>query len=119
MEFQGWLDYLSSGVIALFGCSADELGFTLDTYWVQYGGGNPAEWIERLSGRVPCIHLKDYAYDQKMAVIGEGNINFDKVFEKAEKAGHYSAYISSGNVGHEGGKLLAIKSVEEINKMFE
>lgn len=22
--------------------------------------------------------------------------------EKAEKAGHYSAYISSGNVGHEG-----------------
>lgn len=67
--------------------SADELGFTLDTYWVQYGGGNPAEWIERLSGRVPCIHLKDYAYDQKMAVIGEGNINFDKVFEKAEKAG--------------------------------
>ncbi len=26
MEFQGWLDYLSSGVMALFGCSADELG---------------------------------------------------------------------------------------------
>ena len=38
--------------------------------------------------------------------------------EKAEKAGHYSAYISSGNVGHEGGKLLAIKSVDEINKLF-
>lgn len=26
MEFQAWLDYLSSGVMALFGCSADELG---------------------------------------------------------------------------------------------
>jgi len=38
--------------------------------------------------------------------------------EKAEKAGHYSAYISSGLVGHEGGKLLAIKSVDEINKLF-
>ncbi len=66
---------------------ADQMGFTLDTYWVQYGGGDPAQWIEKLSGRVPCIHLKDMAYGQKMAPIGEGNINFDRVFEKAERAG--------------------------------
>ena len=66
---------------------ADELGFTLDTYWVQVGGANPAEYLEKLKGRVPCIHLKDYAYDRKMAVLGEGNINFDKVFEKAKYAG--------------------------------
>ena len=26
MEFQQWLDYLTSGVVALFGCSMDELG---------------------------------------------------------------------------------------------
>ena len=65
----------------------DEMGFTLDTFWVQAGGGDPAQWLERLSGRVPCIHLKDYAYGRKMAVIGEGNINFDRVFEKAESAG--------------------------------
>ena len=66
--------------------SREELGFTLDTYWVQTGGGDPAYWIEKLSGRVPCIHLKDYAFGAKMAVIGEGNINFDRVFEKAEAA---------------------------------
>lgn len=67
--------------------SPDEMGFTLDTFWVQVGGGDPAQWIEKLSGRLPCIHLKDYAYGRKMAVIGEGNINFDRVFEKAESAG--------------------------------
>ena len=67
--------------------SPQELGFTLDTYWVQTGGGDPAEWLEKLSGRVPCIHLKDYAYGAKMAVIGEGNINFDRVFKNAETAG--------------------------------
>lgn len=67
--------------------SPDELGFTLDTYWVQVGGGDPAQWIERLSGRLPCIHLKDCAYDKVMSVVGEGNINFDRVFEKAEGAG--------------------------------
>ena len=66
---------------------ADEMGFTLDTFWVQAGGGEPAQWLEKLKGRVPCIHLKDFAYGKKMAVIGEGNINFDRVFEKAESSG--------------------------------
>ena len=66
---------------------AEQMGFTLDTFWVQAGGGDPAQWITDLSGRVPVIHLKDYAYGRKMAVVGEGNINFDRVFGTAEKAG--------------------------------
>ena len=66
---------------------ADVMGFTLDTFWVQAGGGDPAQWIGKLAGRVPVIHLKDYAYGRKMAVVGEGNINFDRVFTEAEKAG--------------------------------
>ena len=66
---------------------ADMMGFTLDTYWVQVGGGDPAQWVEKLAGRVPAIHLKDFAFGRKMAVVGEGNINFDRVFREAEKAG--------------------------------
>ena len=38
--------------------------------------------------------------------------------EKAEKGGHYSAYVSSGTAGHEGGDLLVRKTLSEINKMF-
>lgn len=67
--------------------SADELGFTLDTYWVQKAGADPAQWLEKLSGRVPCIHLKDCSFNGDMAVVGEGNINFDRIFEKAAAAG--------------------------------
>lgn len=66
---------------------AELMGFTLDTYWVQAGGGDPAQWLERLAGRIPCIHLKDFAYGRRMEVLGEGNINFDRVFEKAEAGG--------------------------------
>ena len=66
---------------------ADMMGFTLDTYWVQVGGGDPAQWVEKLAGRVPAIHLKDFAFGRKMAVVGEGNINFDRVFREADKAG--------------------------------
>lgn len=39
--------------------------------------------------------------------------------EKAEKGSHYSAYVSSGHVGHEGGEMLVRKTTEEINKMFK
>lgn len=38
--------------------------------------------------------------------------------EKAEKGGHYSAYVTSGITGHEGGDILVRKSLEEINNMF-
>lgn len=85
-EFKKWngklvLDHLAEAF------PADLMGFTLDTFWITAGGGNPAQWVEKLSGRVPVIHLKDFSYGRKMAVIGEGNINFDRVFEVAEKAG--------------------------------
>ena len=39
--------------------------------------------------------------------------------EKAEQGGHYSAYISSGNVGHEGGDLLVRNTIHEINTLFK
>ena len=39
--------------------------------------------------------------------------------EKAEKGSHYSAYVSSGSAGHEGGDLLVRKTLAEINGMFK
>lgn len=68
---------------------AEDLGLTLDTYWVQVGGANPAELLKSLKGRVPCIHLKDLAIsgvEQHMAPVGSGNINFEKVLAAAEAA---------------------------------
>ena len=81
--------------------SPDEMGFTLDTYWVQAAGGDPAQWIEKLSGRLPCIHLKDFAFERKMMPIGEGNINFDRIFEKAESAGTEDMLVEQDNCNGE------------------
>ncbi len=39
--------------------------------------------------------------------------------EKAEKGSHYSAYVSSGKTGHEGGDLLVRTTLEHINNMFK
>ncbi len=38
--------------------------------------------------------------------------------EKAEQGGHYSAYVSSGCVGHEGGYILAENTLKMIDELF-
>ena len=37
------------------------VAFELDLFWVSVAGGDPAEMIQKLSGRVPLVHLKDKA----------------------------------------------------------
>jgi sugar phosphate isomerase/epimerase len=68
--------------------------FEIDTYWITHGGGDPIQWINKVSGRIPCIHLKDMAIGtvngerkQLMAEVGEGNLNFPGILEAAKKAG--------------------------------
>ena len=39
--------------------------------------------------------------------------------EQAEKGSHYSAYVSSGTTGHEGGDKLVRETLQNINEMFE
>jgi sugar phosphate isomerase/epimerase len=62
-----------------------------DTYWVQAGGADPVEWCRKLKNRLPLIHLKDYAIDEKhqprFAEIGSGNLNFPAIIAAAEEAG--------------------------------
>ena len=73
------------------GLDPEKTSFVLDTYWVQHGGANPVEWIEKLAGRIDILHLKDMAIDMSLkqyyCEIGNGNINFEKVIEAAEKTG--------------------------------
>ena len=67
----------------------------LDTYWVQHGGGDPAAWIERMTNRMPVVHLKDMAVEVHegefhgqpiMAEVGEGNLNWPRVIEACKTA---------------------------------
>lgn len=71
--------------------SPDEMGFILDTFWIQAGGANPVEYIREYAGRIPCIHLKDFRYDPEIknciCAIGDGNINFEAVAAAAADSG--------------------------------
>ncbi|HEX2680904.1 MAG TPA: sugar phosphate isomerase/epimerase, partial [Candidatus Dormibacteraeota bacterium] len=62
----------------------------LDTYWLQFGGANPAEWIRRCASRAPLVHLKDMAIDhgrQVDAEVGEGNLNWLDILSACREAG--------------------------------
>ena len=79
------------------------LHFTLDTYWLQYGGLSVADYIKKLSGRIECVHLKDYkiiatpkesgepSFSPIYAPVGEGNLDFGAYYPlmKAAGARHY------------------------------
>ena len=63
----------------------------LDTYWVQYGGGDPVDWCRRMAGRLPTLHLKDYAinaaHEAVFAEVGAGNLNWPAIIRAADEAG--------------------------------
>jgi sugar phosphate isomerase/epimerase len=63
----------------------------IDTYWIVQGGGDPIEWIDKVAGRIPCVHLKDmlvkHDRTQYMAEVGEGNLNWDGILAACKRAG--------------------------------
>src|SRR5690606_8543993 len=63
----------------------------IDTYWVQYGGGDPIAWCRNLKNRLPLLHLKDYIVDAESKVtyaeIGSGNLDFPAIVRAAEESG--------------------------------
>ncbi len=67
------------------------LAAELDTYWVQFGGGDPVEWCRRLRGRLPFIHLKDYSFTLQntpvFSEIGAGTLPFARIIAEAEQSG--------------------------------
>jgi sugar phosphate isomerase/epimerase len=71
--------------------ASSDVWFEIDTYWITHGGGDPAAWIDKVAGRIPCVHFKDmgitHERHQKMREVGEGNLNWPRIIESCRKAG--------------------------------
>lgn len=63
----------------------------IDIHWVQRGGGTPLAWVEKMSGRQPLIHLKDFKVEPNntpmFAELGQGNLPLKEIVAAAEKGG--------------------------------
>lgn len=89
--------------------NAPYINFTVDTYWLQYGGVSVTEFIEKLAGRIECVHLKDYLIDfplepekeqkftPRFCPVGDGTINFRAAVEQAKKSGAKYFFVEQDN----------------------
>ena len=72
------------------GLDPEKTSFVLDTYWVQYGGGDVRCWIEKLAGRIDILHLKDMGTAEEkpfITEIGNGNLWWEGIIETAVRTG--------------------------------
>jgi sugar phosphate isomerase/epimerase len=61
----------------------------IDTYWVQAGGADPVAWVNKVTGKMGVMHLKDMRIvkdEQQFAEIGEGNLDWVAILEAANNA---------------------------------
>ncbi len=68
----------------------EEFNFIADTYWLQYGGVNPCEYIAKIANRMKVCHFKDYKIANNkpaFAEIGTGNLNLDAIYNQCRASG--------------------------------
>ncbi len=62
----------------------------IDTYWIQYGGGDPAFWIRKMKNRIKVVHFKDMGIINNtptMFEVGEGNLNWGEIIDACKYSG--------------------------------
>lgn len=97
--------------------TAEEMGFTLDTYWVQAAGCDVVQWLKILADRIPCVHLKDMDVvegQQVMAPVGAGNMNFDAILNALEKTGKTAHLLVEQDVCRESPFVCLKKSYDYL-----
>jgi len=86
-EFEKYADTLAYDHL-LKNTSADLVQFELDLYWISKAGYDAVTYFEKYPGRFPLWHVKDMEANSKdITEVGNGTIDFDKIFAASKKAG--------------------------------
>lgn len=74
--------------ILLNNTDSNNLKFELDLYWINKAGKNPIDLFKKYQKRFPLWHVKDQHKSlNESTEIGNGNINFAKIFKHSDLAG--------------------------------
>lgn len=71
----------------------------IDLYWITKAGQDPLTYFARWPGRVPLVHVKDSmgAPENKMADVGQGKIDWKRIFAKRDQAGIKHFFVEHDN----------------------
>ena len=110
--------YVYAGAIQRFREQQFKEVYPIEYHVIRFGdiaiATNPFELFLDYGNRMKARSLAQQTFVVQLCCGSSGYLPT----EKAEKAGHYSAYVSSGNIGHEGGDLLTRNTIHEINEMW-
>jgi sugar phosphate isomerase/epimerase len=76
-----------------FSNTRQEVVMQVDIGNALHGGGDPIPYIERYPGRAITVHLKEYSATDPKALLGEGDVDWKKVFQLCETVGGTEWYI--------------------------
>lgn len=68
----------------------EDLEAEFDICWVDVGGADPAEYLDRFKGRCSVVHMKDYTGSREnpeLAALGTGNVAVAAAVAAAERNG--------------------------------
>jgi sugar phosphate isomerase/epimerase len=76
-----------------FGNTRQDVVMQLDVGNALHGGGDPIPFVQRYPGRALTVHVKEYSATNPKALIGEGDVDWDRLFELCETVGGTEWYI--------------------------
>ena len=95
--------------------------FMLDTYWVQAGGADVADFIRKHKDRLELVHLKDMCIaenKQVMCEVLEGNLNWNSILNELESTDVEYAFVEQDICARDPFDCLRT-SYENLKKLLE
>jgi len=91
----------------------------LDTGNALHAGTDVTPFVERYPGRATTVHLKEFSASNEKALIGEGDVDWSRMFELCESVGATEWYIvEQESYAYEPLKCveLCLKNLREMGK---
>ncbi len=76
-----------------FGNTTPDVIMQFDTGNAMHGGADAIPYLERYPGRATTVHLKEFSPTNPDAMVGEGDIPWDKIFSLCETTAGTQWYI--------------------------
>lgn len=67
--------------------SQDIMLMEMDFFWMAVAGEEPHKYFAKYPGRFPMCHIKDRAANGDMVYVGDGELDFNAILDKASEAG--------------------------------
>ena len=107
-----------SGFAVLF--EGTDLTCEMDTCWVAVGGADPVQWMQKLAGRVPLLHIKDCRDFAAKALceVGTGKVPVKDIVQAAPGVGAKFLVVEQDNNWIDGDPMKSAKiSYDNLRKI--